>query len=211
MRHGQGRRDFLDDPAHFRYREPAIAVEALLERLALDERHHDVRDAAGFPDVVDRDDACVPQSGDRFCFTTEPLQHRLVHHQLGREDLHREFALEAVVTDRKNFRESTAPDQVAYREVGAERLIQPLADIHDRGGGLQRRPRGRGLAVRTRARRRGRSADVTERSRLGEWRMTGWANKLVSRHAPTIGRIIYNTPVSPSGVKKKVGWVGWVG
>ena len=203
-------RDFLDHPADFRNRQPAIAVEPLLERLALDERHHDVRDAARLADVIDGDDASMPERRDRLGLAAEPLQHGLIHHQLGREHLHRQLTLETIVTDRKDFSKSAPSNQLAYGEIAAHRLFQTLPHVHHRRGRLEGGPCGRDFAVRARPGGRRRSAYVAECCRFRERRMARRANELVGRSC-THNREnhLQYTATCPPSVKKSADAAIW--
>ncbi len=61
------------DPHDFRGRQPMFAHQADIQWLAFKELHGEIRDAALIPDLVDRDDVVIPDSGHCLGFAQEAL------------------------------------------------------------------------------------------------------------------------------------------
>ena len=103
-------------------RQPPVGVEALAQRLARDELHHDGFDVAVGHGVEHGDDRRVGEAGDGDGLPPEPLDEAGVRRQRRLEHLHRDLAVEHHVggdphlghaADREAALEAVAPGQRA--------------------------------------------------------------------------------------------------
>ena len=104
-RHLEGHEDRV---AH---REPAGALEQLLQVLALDVLEDDVLTALVLATVDDRDDVRMAELGNRACLAAEALDVLLVRRELLVEDLDRDDSVEQPVMRVPHGRHSAASDE----------------------------------------------------------------------------------------------------
>ena len=128
VRGRQRARDFARDPPGLGDGERALAIEPLAQALALDQRHHDPRDARGLADAVDGDDVRVAQLGGRLRLAPEPGDQR-GRGDVGPQHLDGDGALEPDILRLVDVGKAAPAEQPAERERVAQRLREALALI----------------------------------------------------------------------------------
>lgn len=146
----QGTRHFAKDPDCFLNREAALSRQLIRQALAVYVRHREIEQVVFLTHEVHRDNVPVRELRDRFRLAAEPLDHRFGEHDLRRDDLDRESALERLITDQEDDRESALADGSLYQVIGAERLLESPAEVLHVAQGRFRRA-GRFAAVATAA------------------------------------------------------------
>jgi hypothetical protein len=89
--------DFPGDPHHLGDRQPFLAVEALVQRFALEDRHRQERHAVVLVDVQDRDDVIVLDAGGRPGFAEEAVLRARPGGVLRQHHLERDLATESQI------------------------------------------------------------------------------------------------------------------
>ena len=120
----------VDEPRELARSGDAIVPDIREERLPGHELHHDVEDALGLPEVVDRHRVGVREDGGRPRFAEEP-GHRLGMIAIGPQDLERHLAPQPRVDGAIDFAHAAAADERLDR-VTLERLS--YGDRHESGG-----------------------------------------------------------------------------
>jgi hypothetical protein len=142
-------RDLLDDVERRRHRHRAHLGQPLLQRLPLEQLHHDEEVAALEADVVHLHDVRMLQLRDRPRLEEQPLDHLgVVRHR--RQQLHRDVAVEADVLRLVDGAHRAAADQLD--DLAAARF----------------HPDGRSRALSARPAERGRDADARVLLHYGE-------------------------------------------
>ena len=97
MRVGERVADLPEDAPHLGRIECAAIVNALRQRVAVDERHHEEDEAVLLVDAVDRDDARVRELRRRLRLAKESRTDLGAERELGRQELDRDRALETAI------------------------------------------------------------------------------------------------------------------
>ncbi len=106
-----------------------LAVQAIAERFALDERHHIIEEARGVSGVVQRQDVRVLQPGGDLDLLDEPVRPDL-RRQLGMQHLDRDAAVMLQVFGEEYGGHPPTPQLPLHGIAVGERLTQGLNQLH---------------------------------------------------------------------------------
>ena len=98
--------------------EPALLLDDLLERRALDQLHPEAGEAGGAGRAEHRDDAAVPDLGQQAAFVDD--DHRLVALRGFGDELERDLAIELRIPGAIDDAVGAAADDLAQREMGPD-------------------------------------------------------------------------------------------
>jgi hypothetical protein len=139
-------------------RQPPAPLQLLGERLAPQQLHHDVGDAGGPADAIDRDDVGVLEPRRRPRLALEALDELGVERERERQDLERHLPLQLPLAGAEHDRHPAATELFDDLVLGLERVVNdvrfgPLAGGHGAGRLHRRRRREVQSARRTEPRR----------------------------------------------------------
>ena len=119
---GQGIGHFAQNSPHFLRLHRPFILQPLGEIVARDESHDEVDEVVPLLDVVDRNDIRMAELGRRFGFAKKPLADVRPKGQLGRKELYRDVALEALVHGTIDDSHAATPDLAVQLIVGGKDL-----------------------------------------------------------------------------------------
>jgi len=117
-------RDLSPDAGRFRGRQPVLAVEPGLQRLADEKLHRHVGPAVCLAHLIDRADVLLFYRGHRPGLAEEPLAGHLFGRQVGAQNLNGDPAVEPLVLGLEDDAHAAGPE-LAHQPV----LAEPLADL----------------------------------------------------------------------------------